>query len=484
MKFTNKKIKALHRDQSGAVFLLLLAGFLILFMMAMVLYDTGVAGGDKTAVQVSADSAAFSQSVVKARTMNALVYANIIKRMYYSYVATYTTAMTALTAWVTTNIVLCFFEVVPSCKEAVPATLILVSELAEMGKTVLPSFDKMGQEIEALDEHQKYLVSVTPWWSYLESFSRGRQNGAMVTANWPPPPFAADGAKDIAVGWASKVDSTLGSSLIDRFPSVTTRTDALPVEKNSDTDRYCSQYRLSTEHLLHTFQLVTMSDDTSQELNLLWKAALTLVLGAMTTGGCSAANLAFKDQGYLDMRIPSRLSSDKNEWAQSTSNVALAYRPRAGRNDDKGNRKKYGFLKSKDASFLHKALYRNEGYFALARSEIVYKKTDLIPLNFGKLGNEIIGKLTTTQSPDMWSPQWMAKGRPFMMPGESMGASVNGDVGLNTIVNDSLPLLVVMSSIGLATEKNAGLSSSIGDFAYLLRLGAGFDKETIHGISK
>lgn len=78
--------------------LLLLAAFLILFMMAMTLFDAGVAANDKMKVQVAADSASFSHSVVKSRSMNMISYANIIKRMFYSYLATYVNAWVAILA--------------------------------------------------------------------------------------------------------------------------------------------------------------------------------------------------------------------------------------------------------------------------------------------------------------------------------------------------------------------------------------------------
>lgn len=69
-----------HRQQSGAVALLSLAGALIIFMTALVMFDSGWASQEKMRVQTSADSAAFANAAVKARAMNSVAYMNVVKR--------------------------------------------------------------------------------------------------------------------------------------------------------------------------------------------------------------------------------------------------------------------------------------------------------------------------------------------------------------------------------------------------------------------
>ena len=47
-----------------------------------------------------------------------------------------------------------------------------------------------------------------------------------------------------------------------------------------------------------------------------------------------------------------------------------------------------------------------------------------------------------------WKPTWKAKNRPLILPGETFGSAVNSPAaGLNTVINDTIPLL----ALGLAT---------------------------------
>lgn len=484
------------------MFLLLLAAFLILFMTSMVLYDTGAATGDKVSVQIAADSASFSQSVVKARTMNTVVYANIIKRMYYSHAATYTSSMAALLAWTIINYAIAAVLIAtvvgataaePFTSEGVAGTAAIASEAIELAKTTKATFGEMGREINALNEYQSYMIEATPWWSYMEGFSRAIQNGATASSSWPPPPMEnTNDTKDLIADWVGKLDSVAGSSLVQRLPSVTTKTDSLPLSQNTQSGTYCTEYRGSFEHIIHGTQSVILSDTLTEKFSLLWKGVLALSV-AVIAGGCPAAHAMFESDGYLDYRIAGSATKSANDWAQSTSNIAIAYRPNAGRNDDSKGRQKFGFLKGENNdSQIERIAYTNEGYFALSRSEIVYKEAPLIELKesgdddggFIEKALESVSNSLSNDEPDMWSPQWTAKSRPFIMQGEELGDSLNGTVGLNTIVNDALPLLGVVSALGIVTSKNANMSSTLHDFFYLLRVGSGFTGDQLQGVSK
>src|SRR5690554_1392413 len=107
------RLRQFHTNQSGAVALLLLASFLILFMLAMVLFDTGRAARDKMDVQIAADSGAYSHSIVKARTMNMVAYSNTIKRMIYAYANVFATGWAALMAQFALDAARCF-KIIPN----------------------------------------------------------------------------------------------------------------------------------------------------------------------------------------------------------------------------------------------------------------------------------------------------------------------------------------------------------------------------------
>lgn len=83
-----RRARTLHSgladDERGAVFLMCLAGILIVLLMALMVYDAGIATKDKTRVQGAADFSAMAQANVNARTMNMLAYGNIAKRSIWA----------------------------------------------------------------------------------------------------------------------------------------------------------------------------------------------------------------------------------------------------------------------------------------------------------------------------------------------------------------------------------------------------------------
>jgi len=88
-------LERLHADRSGAVALLCLAGLLIVFMTALVMYDAGTASREKMKVQMSADAASYSMASVKARSMNIIAYMNVVKRSLASMFEMYVGMMYA-----------------------------------------------------------------------------------------------------------------------------------------------------------------------------------------------------------------------------------------------------------------------------------------------------------------------------------------------------------------------------------------------------
>ena len=69
-----------HRDESGAITLAALAACLILIMVGLTIWDAGRSARDKIDVQNAADTAAYSQAAVRARSMNMLAFTNVAKR--------------------------------------------------------------------------------------------------------------------------------------------------------------------------------------------------------------------------------------------------------------------------------------------------------------------------------------------------------------------------------------------------------------------
>jgi len=92
MKISEKINNVLGRfnaNQGGAVALMTMAALLIIMMMAWVVYDSGDAARDALDVQAAADTAAWSQSAVEARSMNMIAFANVGKRVTFGMTSFY-----------------------------------------------------------------------------------------------------------------------------------------------------------------------------------------------------------------------------------------------------------------------------------------------------------------------------------------------------------------------------------------------------------
>lgn len=98
-----ERLSALHHEESGAIMMAALAGTLILFMISMALYDAGNVARTKIQVQTAADTAAYSQAAVKARTMNANAYVNVTKRSIVGMAEVYHASYSMFFSYVSAN---------------------------------------------------------------------------------------------------------------------------------------------------------------------------------------------------------------------------------------------------------------------------------------------------------------------------------------------------------------------------------------------
>jgi len=286
------------------------------------------------------------------------------------------------------------------------------------------------------------------------------------------------------------------------MPALTNNTDALPVTRRDRQVRwktkglpfnfsiskgaiqagaeYCAEYALSMEAILPAIQ--TFRESKTQPKG--WKA-IFLVSQALPVLGCAVSGVSYHNDGYLDWRINKFSFDTRNKWLRSTGNVSIAYKPRSGTMDDSEGRQKFMYMKQ---DYDKNPLYANEGYFAVARSEIVYKQPFEI-LNsapFNVLGNLPFAgnRLGLQDHPDMWSPRWKAKNRPIALPGEKLGSAIQGpDAGLGTVINDTIPFLVVGSLVGIV-DGNFSAGSGFDDLKYLYRVGTSMTGDTIEGVVK
>lgn len=526
------QLRRIHAEQSGAIMLLLLAAFLILFMCALVLFDSGIATQDKMDVQFAADTATFSHSVVKARGMNLIAYTNTIKRMMFSFLATYVNAWIAIIVTLAWYWARCSWRRPDRCIKAAVETALslpmMISEAIELLTTNIPDTSAFffpgdqgnsptKREMMVLEVYQQYIFAITPWWAYVEGTMRGIQNGAQITASWPPPTnnyAQVRGAGGVA-GLLSSADGVFGTAFANAPPS--RNVDVLPAARRDRADdnwatpdrpfefegygpefsgfwpgwdaidaglQYCLNYALSLESIATGLQTILMSEDHPKGWK--WVFGITHALPSL---GCGFAAYSYNNSGYLDWRIPERLENNQHEWWQATGSLAISYDPHVGRNDDSGDRQKFQFI-SKEASFDRQA-YGNEGYFGMARSELVYKQpftwlnsvenwVNGLPLSGGLLSQ----RLGIQDSPDLWSPRWKSKNRPVLLPGENFGSAISSpSVGFDQVAQDLLPWVALSAATGMFPGGGSPVSAPL-DIAYLYRATEGFNMTNSQGLAK
>ncbi|RDV40015.1 hypothetical protein DV096_05510 [Bradymonadaceae bacterium TMQ3] len=493
--FLRARLKELDRAQEGAVFLLMLAGILIVFISAMMMHDAGDAARDKIMLQNSADTAAFSQSVVKARSMNMISYANTSKRVFYAYTVVYFNAYQALitSLAIYTGRCLKIFPHIPSCIRMAIGAIQLTMETIELVATNLPyMMGRAKTEVKSLNKYQEYMRDVTPWWGYVENMMRGISNGATVTAAWPPPPGDLIKIPDQITSALGFIDGVLGSSIVeDYIPEHTDKIDKLPLKRGSGLSGaggYCFEMVGTFEHLMAMFEHYLRSDSFPKGISKEGQTiGIFIGLNVLPLASCAIASAMYGDD-VLDFRVDNGVVGgifsgvSPNAWMQSTSNLTFAYQ--AGGKRSGIQRDRFNVIGSDHNS---KPFYAAEGYWSMARSEFVFGNgSNSGPLSgvFGSFNifNGIITNLMG--SPHMWSPSWTARLRPVHLPGESLGTSFQGNpVGMKAVYMDMVPYLALTSLVGLL-DSNFSLSGAVKDLMYLYAVNASMSADRLQGIQK
>ncbi len=259
-------IASFHRNQDGAVAMLCMAGLLIIFMTAMMMYDAGEAARDKMDVQMGSDTAALSHASVKARSMNMIAYSNITKRLLYGYNTIYIAAFLALIEatsyflyeaaknanYAIDTIPLCVTVIgcaVPiafagkalsNALAGIEGVIQLVLEVIELAGVTSSRLFGIGAgdlgrsivEVTALDYYQEYIGKMSPWWAWGEAVTRGMRNGATLVGTWPIPNGEVAKLRNkirFAMNALNSVFSSLPSA--DSVIGTTSKKDELPIEQ-------------------------------------------------------------------------------------------------------------------------------------------------------------------------------------------------------------------------------------------------------------
>jgi hypothetical protein len=246
--------------------------------------------------------------------------------------------------------------------------------------------------------------------------------------------------------------------------------------------------------MIQTFQTATKGDAPDYEW---WTPAFLFLQVAGGSVGCGLVNFAWYQNvrsAHLDWKLNDPKHSDENTWLLSTSNITYSYVPRAGRTSDDGDRKKFTIINKEYGGQGASARFRKDGYFATARSEIVYKpsigldsSSSITGPVAGVLGSiPVLGnRLGLQPEPDMWSPRWTGRLRPMTLPGEHWGSASTGDqeAGFNTVITDTVAYLLLASTLGILDD-DFSFGSGLNDLVQLWATASTMTNERVEGFSK
>lgn len=490
-----------HRDERGAIVLLLLAAFLIVFMTALVVYDTGQSARDKMDAQIGADTAAFSQAAIKSRGMNMIAYANVAKRTFYAFSMMYSAAYLGMIAAASHYSSKCTPHPAtwPMCLKALEGWAMVAVEAGEFvakNRTTLGIFADAyaAAEVDYLDEYSKYMNGITPWWAWSEALTRGLRNGTTITGSWPPPPGEAAGINALWVKVNKYAEMFLGENMHALYPSAGAK-DGLPIEKKEGGLQgiaahgfLCASTAVSTEHLWMWGEHYVRSEGFAKDQQAILAGILATPLG------CFAASSTLGD-AVLPFEIADGASGSALDigdgmtdprWTQATSNIVLSYKMDPDRWSNEGDRQRYMYMS--DEYLEETAIAKGGGYFALTRSEIVYSGGIISSAvgnlqgmlgNTGPVGAEFGGFLGALRDvfdqPNMWAARWTARMRPMQLPGEEEMPR------FDAMVLDMLPYMILTTPIAYANspsefslEGARGFGeAAIQDLGYLLAVSIG-----------
>ncbi len=470
MKSLTDILERFHGDQRGAILLLSLAAVLILMLMAWVAFDAGPAARDKLELQGAADTAAYSQSAVRARSANYIAYANVAKRSIVAITALYPSMMVAFDIWLAAQAADCFkwlpnpsacanffanapMWVVETLGDATnfagfTAAVLWITTFGLLGSPGGNVTNYYREDLEALDNLQRYLFNLAGWWGWSEGVVRGMRNGATSTGSFPVPRGRAlRGFPDIV----TLINRALGAASInstDNYPT-TNLVDQLPFRKGE----------WDFDHFTTTAALAETAVNVLNHRNESDLGAKKMVVIAMGTAlyFLRGWKMMAKEYGRVSDPFLFAHFSDEGKWLTMNSTLVFAYLNRP----DKFTKDRQKFsVPSADYKFrlglVDEFTYRSSGSWSMARAEISFQGGSPHPFQAG----------------------WTARLRPVSLPGEWFEAGYS----MNQAYHDVLPYMALASLVG-AGDFNYILRS-IWDFAAMERTTRGFGPSTIGGFPK
>lgn len=359
-----------------------------------------------------------------------------------------------------------------------------------------------AEDIRALDNYQRYMAGLTPWWAWTEQLVRGIRNGATTTVSYPRPMGMSDSGGELANRIAGQLGLNWGVSTTRYF-------DTLPIQPGRGPNEPTSPHTLANhikgqlpdslfeeilnnlsgaaqfngdgsaafkvEHFANLLAAMLVSDYAEDgAIERVISAAFAILVVQRAHSRMMDGGLAFT-QWLMEEKLGPYTANPwvlnqyptEGEWLTNTSNLIYAYKQRSQLFGE--DRLKYGIVQQDyelsepmsgargPGALVGESVYRAPGAWALSRSEISYQHTDV---------------------PDLWHPVWTARIRPVALPDEFNQARYS----LRAAYHDILPTLALTSLLGITDIRTTG--SVALDFLQMERNMRAMGPSTIDGVNK
>ena len=219
----------LHRDEGGNVIVIYVAASLLLVAMVWALIGTGARAVQKETIQSSADAAAFSASVIKAKGLNIIAFCNLIMALLLALVMLLRAIKYALFGLAT---VISICAVVPF-DPVEPFCAAVTGEVDTFAFSTYPRLEEAAERyikiaMKGLSVTERAVAHVTPILAFAEAYHIGHDgayqknfgSGQLVTIAWPLPieglPVKDGTCKDLADN-AKQYISDIAKMVIDKL---------------------------------------------------------------------------------------------------------------------------------------------------------------------------------------------------------------------------------------------------------------------------
>lgn len=203
----------LHHDEGGNVIVIYVAASILLVAMAWAIIGTGARVVQKETIQSSADAAAFSASVIKAKGLNIIAFCNLIMALLLALVMLLRAIKYALIGLATIVSVCAAVPVIFNPLE--PVCVAVAPDLDTFAYSTYPNLEDKAERfikiaMKGLSVTERAVAKITPILAFAEAYHIGTDGayqknfgaGSLVTVAWPLPveglPVKDGTCKDLA----------------------------------------------------------------------------------------------------------------------------------------------------------------------------------------------------------------------------------------------------------------------------------------------